>query len=369
MPKRYAKGKFAVGECARSGRKMMLKDMVSDGYYPSLVVDPAWYEGKHPQESLPEIEDPVSLWRPAPERDQSGATFRPDRALLFMGFAVRCIGTEAISTGFALAEDADQYALKSDDGTPEPFSAPGGFRYDTRFRPDGLRAWTHWTISVGGNDTHQYDVSPAWSTTGWTLSGGVLRATSLNRSMTWHDNGNKLTFLRRWFSGFRRIDTFDMSASPYDISGGLGPTFASLTAITGPGEFLVRFSLDGFKMFTDISATTMQRYNLAVAHDISSSTGVDQTWNYSAAGAGSTNTWGFSGDHTKLYFSTGGGLLGSFDLTAPDDISAPFNFTTGVSEDLPSNLSVARGLTIRPDTGDWIMLGDQNNQRIRCWET
>lgn len=86
MPKRYAKGKFAVGECARSGRKMLLKDMVSDGYYPSLVVDPAWYEGKHPQESLPEIEDPVSLWRPAPERDQVNSTFRMPSALLFFGF-------------------------------------------------------------------------------------------------------------------------------------------------------------------------------------------------------------------------------------------------------------------------------------------
>ncbi len=68
--KRYAEGKYAVGECARSGRKMLLKDMVADGYYPSLMVDPAWYEAKHPQESLPEIQDPVSLWRPAPEREQ-----------------------------------------------------------------------------------------------------------------------------------------------------------------------------------------------------------------------------------------------------------------------------------------------------------
>lgn len=67
---------------------MLLKDMVSDGYYPSLVVDPAWYEAKHPQESLPEIEDPVSLWRPAPERDQSGSTFRANRSLLSFGFAL-----------------------------------------------------------------------------------------------------------------------------------------------------------------------------------------------------------------------------------------------------------------------------------------
>ena len=348
----------------------MLKDMVSDGYYPSLVVDPAWYEGKHPQESLPEIEDPVSLWRPAPERDLSGATFRMRPGdTLFTGFAVRCIGTEAVSTEFAFAEDADQYALKSDDGTPEPFSTPGGSRRDVRFRPDGLRAWTHWTVTVGGDDTHQYDLPAAWQLTGWIPSGGILRNTGGNRSMTWHDNGDKLTFLTIWFAAFRRVDTFDMSATPYDISSGLGPGFASLTALTGPGEYMVRFSLDGFKMFTDISATTIQRYNLAVAHDISSSTGVDQSFNYGAAGAGGTNTWDFSGDHTKLYFSTGGNLLGSFDLTAADDISAPFNFTTGVSVNLPTNLLVPRGLTVRPDTGDIILLADQNIQNIRCWET
>jgi len=372
VPKRYAKGKFAVGECARSGRKMLLKDMVSDGYYPSLVVDPAWYEGKHPQESLPEIEDPVSLWRPAPERDLSGATlrFRPGDGL-FTGFAIRCLTIDAISTAFALAQDADQYALKSDDVTPEPFSTPGGSRREVRFRPDGLRAWTQWTVSTGGFNIHQYDLPAAWQLTGWTPSGNILfpAAVGDSRSFTWHDNGNKLTFLTRWFAAFRRIDTFDMSATPYDLSGGLGPTFASFTGLTGPGEYMARFSLDGFNLFVDTSATTMQRYNLATAHDISTITGFDQTFLYGVAGAGSTNSWDFSGDHTKLYFSTGGNLLGSFDLTAPDDISAPFNFVTGVSVQLPSNISVPRGLTIRPDTGDWILLADQNNQRIRCWET
>ncbi len=370
MPKRYAKGKFAVGECARSGRKMMLKDMVSDGYYPSLVVDPSWYVGKHPQESLPEIEDPVSLWRPAPERDLSGATlrFRPGDTL-FTGFAVRCIGTEAVDNVFD-PEDADQYALKSDDGTPEPFSTSGGSRRDVRFRPDGLRAWTHWTVAVGGFDTHQYDVSPAWSTTGWTPNGNILRNLSLNRSMTWHDNGTKLTFLSRWFSSFRRIDTFDHSSAPYDISGGLGPGFAAFTALNHAGEYMARFSLDGFNLFVSESAATMKRYNLATAHDISTITGFDQTWNYSAAGAGSTNTWDFSADHTKLYFGASSGtILASFDLTAPDDISAPFNFVTGVSTNLPTNMSVARGLNFRPDTGDLILLCDQNTQRIRCWET
>jgi len=269
----------------------------------------------------------------------------------------------------APAADSCSYTVKFDGPTIDNFSSPGGFRYDVRIRPDGLRVWTHWTISFGGFDTHQYDLPAPWDFANPRInSGNILRTGSLNRSMEWHDSGNKLTFLRRWFSSFRRIDTYDQSATPYDISAGLGPVFASLTAITGPGEFLVRFSLDGFKMFTDISAATMQRYNLAIAHDISSSTGVDQIWNYGAAGIGSTNTWEFSADHTRVYFVTQtGDLLASFDLTAPDDISAPFNFVTGVSTNLPSNLGIARGMNIRPDTGDIILLADQNNQRIRCW--
>lgn len=67
MAKKYANGRAAWGECGRSGRKMLLNDMVFDGQYPNMRVDPAWYEPKHPQENLKRIDDPVALWRPAPE--------------------------------------------------------------------------------------------------------------------------------------------------------------------------------------------------------------------------------------------------------------------------------------------------------------
>ncbi len=69
----YAKGKWALGHCARSGRKMLLRNMIADGYYPNLIVDTEWYEPKHPQESLPSVHDPVSLFRPAPDRSRVGA--------------------------------------------------------------------------------------------------------------------------------------------------------------------------------------------------------------------------------------------------------------------------------------------------------
>ena len=72
----YARGRWAVAECARSGIKFLLRNAIADGYYPNLIVHPSWYEPKHPQESLPSIKDPVALYRPAPERDKSGREIR-----------------------------------------------------------------------------------------------------------------------------------------------------------------------------------------------------------------------------------------------------------------------------------------------------
>jgi hypothetical protein len=53
---------------------MLLRDMVFDGRYPNMRVDPAWYEGKHPLETLKKVDDPVALWRPSPEVIQAPST-------------------------------------------------------------------------------------------------------------------------------------------------------------------------------------------------------------------------------------------------------------------------------------------------------
>jgi len=71
MPKRYAKGSRAWGECRRSGKRLLLNDMVRDGQFPNLIVAPDWYEPRHPQENLPIVGDPVALYRPAPESDSA----------------------------------------------------------------------------------------------------------------------------------------------------------------------------------------------------------------------------------------------------------------------------------------------------------
>lgn len=67
MAQKYAKGSRAWGICGRSGKKMLLDEMTFDGRYPNMRVDPAWYEGKHPQEYLPKVDDPTALFRPSPE--------------------------------------------------------------------------------------------------------------------------------------------------------------------------------------------------------------------------------------------------------------------------------------------------------------
>lgn len=46
---------------------MLLKNMVFDERYPNMRVDPDWWEGKHPQEFLPKVNDPTALYRPAVE--------------------------------------------------------------------------------------------------------------------------------------------------------------------------------------------------------------------------------------------------------------------------------------------------------------
>ena len=66
---RYAKGTHAVGICARSGRKMALRDMVPDGEFPNLLVDPAWKDEFHPQKKPVRIEEGIALKKPSPDLD------------------------------------------------------------------------------------------------------------------------------------------------------------------------------------------------------------------------------------------------------------------------------------------------------------
>lgn len=71
MTRTYAPRDNTLGICAKSGKQMRLGDMVEDGYYEGLMVDPAWYDPPHPQEKLLPIFDPESVERPSPDLDSA----------------------------------------------------------------------------------------------------------------------------------------------------------------------------------------------------------------------------------------------------------------------------------------------------------
>lgn len=122
MGKKYASGKYAVGECARSGRKMKLRDMVEDGEYPGLMVDPAWRETKHPLETLGPVDDPVALRRPAPRRDRVDATVR---------FPLFDPATGGKGSGLFDLFDVVAHDLANDTFRVALYTAKPGLEYDT----------------------------------------------------------------------------------------------------------------------------------------------------------------------------------------------------------------------------------------------
>jgi len=74
----YAKGRRAIAECQRSGQKMLYRDLVEDGHVAGLLVHPDWWEPKHPQEIPVEIDDPIALYRPAPEISVPAGSGNPE---------------------------------------------------------------------------------------------------------------------------------------------------------------------------------------------------------------------------------------------------------------------------------------------------
>lgn len=268
---------------------------------------------------------------------------------------------------FIAAKTADLYALGSSFSNPDHVSSPGTPRYDWDFRPDGLRVWTRWGGVVGGGNFKQYTVPSPFQLSGWgsPTVNATIGTANLVRTFEWHDSGNRLSTLDRWFSSNYRIIDFDQSATPYDMAV-LG---ASLVATNIPvGSFEHKWKPDGTVIFVEHGAGVLDAQTVTVPHDVTTivtapiasfDTTVD-------AGARSFTTH-FSGDGTKLYSVTSTGLLCSWDLSAPYDISAPSNFIVGINVNLPTTLSIPRGLFVRPDNGNIIIEQDQNSQQVRTF--
>lgn len=272
---------------------------------------------------------------------------------------------------FFVPKNADQYVLSQ--------TAEGGlgvgltFRYDMRWKPDGTRVW----MFVGGtshpafDDLYQWDVSPAWSLTpaNWTNQQSVTLtgADTNNRTISWVNNGTRLVNLNVWFSSVRRLDSRPAS-TPYDITT-LGVVDQSFTGLIG-NEFGMEWSNDYTKVLISRLGGTWNRYNASTPGDITTLTGPDQTWDSAATDGVNTNTLAFAPGETKMYSLANNQNLASWDLAAPFSISpAPSNYNLGVSVQLPTNMSVARGLNINPGTGELFAEADQpaGGYRVRSW--
>jgi hypothetical protein len=267
---------------------------------------------------------------------------------------------------FFVPKNADQYILSQD------FSGPGAtaltFRYDMRWKPDGTRVW----FRQGGfnapafKNIWQYDVSPAWSMNpvNMTLTGDLdLGNDNNNRTFAWVNNGTRLVLLAVWFAGFRRLDSFPAS-TPYDINtlGGADGSFTGLIS----SEFGMEWSADYTKVLISRLGGTWNRYNAAVAGDLNTLSGPDQTLDFAATYGVNSNSLAFAPGETKMYSANIN--LYSWDLAAPFSISpAPSNFNSGVAVDLPTNMQVIRGVNIHPGTGELFAAGDQNAFRLRSW--
>jgi hypothetical protein len=273
------------------------------------------------------------------------------------------------SLGFQ-AQDADQYVHAQESAGPAPTGLP--FRYDMRWHPAGTRVW----FRIGGSslpafdNLMQFDVPIPWdlNSATWTQTGSVQLGNDADvRSISWVNNGTRLVTLNRWFSGFRRMDSFPVS-SAYDITT-LGAADGSFTGLIG-NEFEHVWSADETKLLVQRLGGTWNRYNASVPGDISTLTGPDQTWDSAATDSQNTSSLAFSPDETKLY-AIGNSTLVSWDLASAFSVSpAPSNISIGPSLNLPTTGGVWRGLNIRPDTGELFAETDQSPSFfLRSWET
>lgn len=262
-------------------------------------------------------------------------------------------------------QDADQYSVSQDE--PGPSAARPRFRYDMRWRPDGGRVF--FRAAVGDNNPavdnlFQYDVSPAWSldTSNFTNLVSIEIGSDTNaRTFEWVNDGDRLVFMDVWFSSFRRFNSFPAS-TPYDIST-LGSNDSTYTNLVGTGQFGMKWNEDWTKVILTRSGE-WTRYNVATPGLPSTITGVDQTWS-SATGS----SMALAPGELKLYVISGS-TLRSFDLDSPFSIDPdPANNVAGPDMNLPTSMTVVRGLNINPDTGELFATADQNSFRLRSWVT
>ncbi len=95
---------------------MPYRQLVEDGHVPGLLVHPDWWEPKHPQEFPITIEDPVALYRPAPEISVEADVENPEIPVPLPAAPVTTpigtLGSNALAGArFVASEEALEYQI------------------------------------------------------------------------------------------------------------------------------------------------------------------------------------------------------------------------------------------------------------------
>ena len=60
----YAVGYYAIAHCKRCGDLVLRRKLIPDGHFPDLLVCVDCWDPKHPQDYLPDIHDPETIYKP-----------------------------------------------------------------------------------------------------------------------------------------------------------------------------------------------------------------------------------------------------------------------------------------------------------------
>lgn len=129
MARKYVRADKTVGICQRCSKKQLRKHMVEDGYYPGLMVCPDCADQRHPQERLPKLDDPVTVYKPAP--DDVGAPPELSVELVPGSVAALAMGGTIVfeAASLSLVSGASPVGLLTyaeDVFTGNPVGVPGG---------------------------------------------------------------------------------------------------------------------------------------------------------------------------------------------------------------------------------------------------
>lgn len=257
--------------------------------------------------------------------------------------------------------------LVLDELASDPETVSGGaVRQDVYWKRDGTRAYP----SKQGDVIRQYDVSPAWGIQPGDWSSLVATSAITNlRTVWWSPDGKNLSICVRVPSVSVRITVHDQSATPHDLAV-LGSSVAKTFAPSGSGGPLDHiWSLDGLRFwvhFPSGAASSVFEYTATAAFDPTTlSASPVASFDFVPDAGTDIRTIGFSNDGTLLY-AMDGQVLSSWDLSPAFAVASATNFQAGPSVGV-GDLTIPRGLTVRPGNGEIYIAGDQLTDRKMAW--